>query len=267
MIKFVRNDTDTEVRIEVDPQKSVYLDHWAIRHFSEPKNEIHRAVFLDFLNSGGTLLISYANVIDLLGNAPGESREQIRKFLQNIGPRWAPIKIWPQEVIERESRFKPGMSKPCHDDTFLSSLIKEFDGQMEKAINLSSVIEALERDAEGAKNLRQHFRDKASDLLKFIVNAKNQGASIAYIKGERTTRNAFNGLVSMLLVDSKKLDTNDITDILHASVPSVYAKYLLLDAHWATKVKQSLDFDGLMVFDKKNIERFIAELEAVNATR
>jgi hypothetical protein len=67
MVKLSDDKTSIVVTVD-DMSKTVYLDHWAIRHFSAPKNIKHSEILMSFFDRGATLLISYANVFDIIGN-------------------------------------------------------------------------------------------------------------------------------------------------------------------------------------------------------
>ena len=100
MITINKNGNNYNVSFPKRPP-SIYLDHWALRHFSS--NHSDRQQFLAFLKTKGTVFFSYLNVVEISKNK-GESLKEIQFFLTDIGENWCPIESDPHKVIEREKQ-------------------------------------------------------------------------------------------------------------------------------------------------------------------
>src|SRR6266576_913642 len=79
---------------------AVYLDNFALIDLAKHDPD-RRKRFLEVIHSGADLLFSVANAVDLSG-PQGHSRDLLRTFLDNIGPRWYPVELDAFEVVERE---------------------------------------------------------------------------------------------------------------------------------------------------------------------
>lgn len=105
MITFKKNNDNYIFEATGDPNKFTYLDHWAIREFSKKENKEFRDVLVKYFNYGGTLLFSYANVLDIAGNTCEKTLDEINEFLLNVGRNWLCIDIGVEEVIEKEKKY------------------------------------------------------------------------------------------------------------------------------------------------------------------
>jgi len=97
----------------------VYLDLFAVKALAkgDPKR---RKRFIAALDRGVEVLFSVANVAELSG-PQGPSFDQMRAFLDEIGPHWFPVEAIPEKVIAREREGKD--SSTC---CFSEDLLKVF---------------------------------------------------------------------------------------------------------------------------------------------
>ena len=72
-------------------------------------------------------------------------------------------------------------------------------------------------------------------------------------------------MARLLITDSKKINKNDATDLLHAVVPLRYATILVFDKAWARYANDIGLKDGTRVFSCKEIELNAAIDEIVTA--
>src|SRR5258708_26362659 len=76
----------------------VYLDNWAIIDLAK-HDPSRRMRFIEAVHAGAELLFSFANVVQLTG-PKGRSFHLVKRFLDDLGPHWAPIVLTPSTVMD-----------------------------------------------------------------------------------------------------------------------------------------------------------------------
>jgi hypothetical protein len=138
MITAIKNCEEYGVDVSIRPP-SIYLDHWALRLFSSDFKL--RQTFLAYFKTKGTLLFSWANVLEVSGNT-GLSADNIRLFLTEVGEQWFPVEINPVKVIRNET--VRGTNNPC----FAANFLEAYFPHIHKGhLSLSTIVE-LTQDKE-----------------------------------------------------------------------------------------------------------------------
>ena len=96
----------------------VYLDNHAIISLS--KNGELQDRFIASLKGGADLMFSIVNAVELIG-PQGKSSEQVRAFLDRVGPHWFPVTIGTQAILDAEAAGHGSMSQCVSQD-----LVKAF---------------------------------------------------------------------------------------------------------------------------------------------
>src|ERR1051326_8843491 len=79
---------------------AVYLDFWALKQLAKG-DASRRQRFVNAIRSGGDLIFSIANAVELTG-PQGRSRNALKQFLDDLGPHWFPVELNPIIVVDRE---------------------------------------------------------------------------------------------------------------------------------------------------------------------
>jgi two-component system, chemotaxis family, protein-glutamate methylesterase/glutaminase len=79
---------------------AIYLDNFSVVRLAT-KDPSRRRRFLDVVHSGADLIFSLTNVAEVSG-FQGRSLDEVRQFLDDIGPHWFPAELDPTKVTERE---------------------------------------------------------------------------------------------------------------------------------------------------------------------
>ncbi|WP_141397363.1 hypothetical protein [Polaromonas sp. AER18D-145] len=274
-IEFFQVDDGTLIRQSFD-SPTVYLDHWAIRFFSENIVSQDRLVNA-LMSTGGTLLLSNISFAEFAGPIdPGHSRDAgafVERLLPNIYfTDFAFDKILERERLEanNERRFWPSadvrqlkLFAECALDGALNVGIKRlFEMAYLSGVavgNLSeSLINIIREALETARNDPAHVR-----------KAKN----LALSDGRPRTTMIMGELMRGFNLDgNSSFSNNDVMDFLHAVMPVNSCDYVLLDGPWVdrvNKMSQRMAKAGMTMpiakcFSKgKNggIEAFLASLE------
>jgi hypothetical protein len=238
----INNAGDPNARMQ-SPSPTVYLDHWALRRFSE-NDELSRRSITGITSRRGTLAVSWLNLAEFTKVTLEKQARQAEILIEATFPRVFLLEVNPYLVIERENSLLNGAPPiPPHADVaFLKAII----GLNPNSVNLLSARELFNvvRD----KSSMQRFDHLADTIVGRIdalrdqlkTNFDFQSAVARLPTGmpiQRGTRFILRELVRSLLVDLKtKLTRNHSIDLLHAVVPVSYCDLVLLDKHLKTQV-------------------------------
>ena len=258
MITVIRNRETHTVVAEIR-RPSIYLDHWALRCLSS--NRSFRKRFTECFKKHGTLLFSWANVLEVATNF-GSSLDAIQSFLNEIGEQWCPIEWNAFEVIRREEGFAPGNDAPCFGAGFLEPYYRyTSDGPL----SLSTVCD-LTQDSEINSACRQNLEHVKEETRKTLIywrseDPKNGNVS-KHFDPNRPTVYMVEGFRQLIQKETFNIDENDAIDFLHATVPIAYGDFVLLDRHWADLAgKLKLSRDYVKVYSPRHVETFLENLE------
>ena len=242
---------------------AIYLDHWALRCLST--DSLRHDRFLGaFRKSKGTLLFSWANVVEVSSNT-GASADNIQHFLTEVGEQWFPLEINPIKVIERE--YTTGNNSPCFAAGFLEAYCQCIhDGPL----TLSTIVNLTQDD-----RINRACRENLEKLKREIGQLFEQWRSEQEFNIEtfhrdpladcsRPTEFVFNGLRRLIQKEKFKIDPNDPLDFLHTTASLAYGNLVLLDKHWADLAqKLKMPSDRVRVYSSKQLDRFLEDLKHV----
>ncbi len=278
MIEFTINQNGILGVIQRDVSPTVYLDHWALRRFSEDSTLATR--FTTTLKSrNGTLALSWLNLVEFTKVKIGEQARKAEDLVEANLPQVFFLEVEPFAVIRREDELLEGgpLAPPHADLEFLDAFtyLKPTSLNPFTARDLFSVVQS-----SGLAGKFDHLADTFIGRIEALrdklgIDPEFQSAVRRLPSGpqiQRGTRFILRELVRTLLVDKgTKLTRNQAIDLFHAVVPVAYCDLVLLDKHWETqvdRVRSRFDAPGMVipigrVFSGKanGIERFLCELE------
>lgn len=264
---------DYEIEVSSDPPL-IYLDHWALRRLSE--NAALGARFLEAFTHRGTVMFSLMNVAEIARDAAPHRAQQIRDFLEKLGPYWIPMTIDPLRIMEAEERrgTSDGMH-PCVSVGFL--LEPAFATKLTSgAVSLVHVVD-LTRGPDGDELIHTTARSTAELLVSiqdrravYATNRKEIDKKYPLLSFDATKpmRGIYNGLVRYTITDTFTLNDQHARDLFHAIASVGCADMVTLDAHWAGQVgKLKLPQEFVKIYSEAKLDAFFADLEAAPATR
>jgi hypothetical protein len=257
----------------------VYLDHWALRMFSEDRNLAGR-LQAALVARSGTVALSWINLGEFAKVADGSSTRRAEDFLEALLPHLFFIESDPFKVIEREDEVLSGIKRVLpHADQDLLAEVMKLKPSTVKPITVVGLLKGFYGSVLVGRGeaLADTFVTRVIDLReRFAVDAGfREQVRAAAKSGEIpwATRFIHRELVARLLADpGKKLTRNDAFDWFHTVVPLAYCQAMLVDGHWARQaeiVTKTLADAGskaplAAVFSGRRggVERFLREVEA-----
>jgi hypothetical protein len=278
MIEFTINKRGYLEVVQRDVSPTVYLDHWALRRFSEnPALATRLTAALKSRN--GTLALSWLNLAEFTRVKVEKQALHAENLFEANLPRVFLLEVEPFAVIRREDELLAGgpLVPPHADVEFLDAFthlkptsLNLFTARdLFRVVQSSGLAERFDHLADTVVGRVEALRDELDTNPEFqsAVRRLPSGPQI-----QRGTRFILRELVRTLLVDKgTKLTRNQAIDLIHAVVPVAYCDLVLLDKHWETqvdRVRSRFDAAGMAipigrVFSGKanGIERFLCELE------
>jgi hypothetical protein len=273
MVSWQKNGDDVEFVVEAE-SPLLYLDHWAIRRFSE--NPTHGSRFLTAFKNRGTVMFSLMNVTEIARDASPTRAREISRFLEALGEHWIPMTIDPIRIVRaEESGTTSDGIHPCVSAGFLSD--PAFAQRLTTGnVSLSHVVD-LTRGPNGDA-IRQDSARQELQLLNSLQDWRNAYTNdhteldtkfpVVPFVAERPMRTIYHGLARLTITDGFKLTDGHVRDLFHTLAAVRCAEMVTLDAHWVNQVqKLRLPTDFVKLYSEANLEQFLSDLEASPATR
>lgn len=278
MIKLTTNKNNELELVQWDVSPTVYLDHWALRRFSESSTLAARLTAA-LKSRNGTLALSVLNLAEFTKVTMEEQARKAESLVEAILPRVFFLDFEPFAVISRENELLAGgLPTPPHADLEFLRMFVQLKPRslgpftacnLFKAVQYSHLAERLDRLADTIVNRIEALRGKLDTDEAFQSTIRHPPSGLQIQRG---TRFVLRELVRSLLVDKRtKITRNHAIDLLHAVVPVAYCDLVLLDKHWETqvdRVRSRLNEAGISVpvgrvFSGKanGIDRFLCELQ------
>jgi len=274
-IDFFDSPEGVRVRQSFDPP-TVYLDHWAMRRFSDDHALQDRFVST-LLSKGGTVLLSHFSLSEYAAATDSRHCADTEAFLERVLPNVFFTDFRLDEVLARE-RAEPDNRRRFWPTAYLP-LLKFFAERAQSA--------PLGFTMQGFISLAHTHRAAILQVTEEIV-ARLQGAyeqarkDPAYVEKARrvqpTDRRPRTLLILGELMRGFNLDinapitSNDVIDLVHAAMPVNCCDYVLLDGPWAERVekmkrriaKTRMNMPVAKCFSQRNngIAMFLADLGA-----
>jgi len=281
MIRLTINRNGERQVSQWDISPTVYLDHWALRKFSEDQTLATR--FTAALNlRNGTLALSWLNLAEFTKVTIEEQAHKAENLVEAILPQLFFLEIYPFKVIQRENEALAGGSPtPPHADI---EFLKAFSQFRPTSLNLFTAHDLFRVIQARNSTLGKNFSNLGDALIKSLKALRNRTDTDPGFQStlrrspsgfpiQRGTRFILHELVRTFLINKQiKITTNQAIDLLHATVPVAYCDLVLLDKHWETQVdyvRSRLNAAGIpvpiaRVFSSKanGVDRFLCELES-----
>lgn len=274
-IDFFTTTEGLHVRQSFD-SPTVYLDHWALRTFSEDQ-AIQNRLVNGLLLKGGTLLLSHLSFAEFSRASDPRHCRDAEIFLERLLPNiyltdFALDKVHEQELKEHDNtkRFWPSADLP--QLKFLAEWGQSAPNGLtvRGLIELSQVfkVQILESVDTGAKEIVVKLESVRQDV-NYVSKARRTVPS-----DQRTRTYIILGelLRGYHLDHTSPISENDAIDLMHAAMSVNCCDYVLLDGPWAervAKMKQRISKAGhemplAKCFSKraKGIVSFLEDLEA-----
>jgi hypothetical protein len=253
---------------------SVYLDHWAIRLFSDDLSLQDRFVGT-LLAKKGTLLLSNISLAEFSDLSDPRHCYQTEKFFERLLPNIYFTDLAFDKILWSEEREPDNVKRfwPPADLTQLKIFVEHASRQAPYLTMKGFVALAhLHRDeiSESTRSLKKLLVGGLSASRrdpKYVASARN----IAPSNKRPRTLLIFGELMrTFTLDDNAKMSENDSIDLLHAAMPVNCCDYVLLDSAWAERVqkmklrisKTSLNMPIAACFSRRNdgVEQFLTAL-------
>src|SRR5713226_1790974 len=236
----IRMDHAIEVRQSFD-SPTVYLDHWAVRRFSDDKNLQRR--FVKALHSaGGTLFLSHQNFVEFVGPDDARHAEHAEQFLEKVLPNiyFAEIDIQKAITQEEDSRHR-GQRLPPPPDLGLLKILA-LHPTTPGAFTIKGLITEVTRHRD---RLGKTFR-KTNQELANTINVQrgkpdfvNKAKTFKANKDRARTSIVIAEILRGVILDpSVPITASDAADIHHAIISTSYCDYVLLDGKWEDTIQR-----------------------------
>lgn len=264
---------------------TVYLDHWAVRLFSEDIDLQDRFV-RSLRAKAGTLLLSSVTFAEFADLSDPRHCEQAEAFLERLLPNVYFTDFAFDRLLQKEN-LEPNNAKRFWPPADLPQL-KLF---VEKASAVSSGL-TMHGFVSLAHETRHQISKSSESLRKLLVEglsaARNDPEYVAKARrippSDRRPRTLliFGELMRGFNLDSNaSISDNDVVDLLHSAMPVNCCDFVLLDGPWAERVekmrlriaKTTMEMPIASCFSQRNsgIENFLTELDgfdkAANGSR
>jgi hypothetical protein len=235
---------------------AVYLDHWALRELSE-KAAVGNRFTVALKKAGGTLLISYPNLVEFLSAEDPRHAKEAERFLGAALPN---VFFADFNVVWRD---EPPYPVTDHDLLKLVAL---------KGISVDHIFEDLHAHRS---ELLPHVKTLKASIAGAVNGASEELRAQAKASAPSPLIPRVQLVMRELLRDSildpgRRFSENDAMDLLHAGIPVSYCDYVLLDRAWVNRVermrarigKSGHDIRLPECFHKDGVEDFLGALEA-----
>ncbi len=268
----IRPDQEIELRQTFDAP-TVYLDHWAIRLFSDDISLQDR--FVNALhNAKGTLLLSHQNLAEFTGPDDMSHAVQAELFLNRILPNVF-FALSAFTTLEREAlKINDRNLRPPDDCEFL----KCFAMNRPEGVNPLSFNGILTAISDSRDRLGERFRESNKSIADIVnkqrqdPNYRRRATSSKALRDMSRMQVIMDELLRNIVIDQQAPFTDhDTVDYQHAILSTSYCDFALLDRRWHDMVERmerrlaKLDFEvkHAHCFSRRNngLEAFLLALE------
>jgi hypothetical protein len=240
-VEFLRAGDGMRVRQSFDAP-SVYLDHWAIRQFSDDRPLQDRFVSALAAKSG-TLLLSNFTFAEFARPDDRRHTEAAEQFLERVLPRIF-FTDFAFDKLESQEREEPDNTRrfPPPPDLPQLKLFAEREQSAPLGFTIRGFI-AMARD--NCAQLEPVTRDVIASIRSAIEASRKDPIyvkamrNLAPIASRTRTRVIMAELMrEFVLNESLAIGDNDIVDMIHATVPVNCCDFVLLDGAWVDRVNK-----------------------------
>jgi hypothetical protein len=265
---------ESRVRQSFD-SPTVYLDHWAIRLFSDDaalQNRLIKAL----LAKGGTLLLSQFSLAEFARGSSPQNCADAEAFLDCALPNIYLTDFRLDEVLSREMNEVSNATRfwPTADLPQLRLFAERF--RTAEGFTMRGFVTLAYEHRAGIATLMSNMAGKMREAL------EKARADPAYVRRARDAplndKRPRTLLILGELMRGSNLDPqvpiseNDTIDLIHATMPLNCCDFVLLDGRWVERIdkmkrrvaKSSMIMPIARCYSRRNggIEAFLSELEA-----
>jgi hypothetical protein len=271
MLRFSTTDSaPLEIQITLT-EPTVYLDYSVIVRLATDSLDEGRQ-FREVLNStDGTLMLSWAHIIELFGLGQGPTLERVASYLKTFGGRFAIIDADSDAVIARENRWVPGRQNPALDEDFMKIIAAKWDGRTE--LSLGILLDAIANEdgffqkikvlhGEQKANWKRIF-DQQRERYRSDANARGllDGAEYLYFPPGFMTDIVRKELMRECVRTNEQFNLSDGLDLYHAVVSVSYCTHVVFDRKWARRCRSiNLPAAAAVVFDGTQMNELLGIL-------
>ena len=262
----------------------VYLDNHSLIDLSKPTNAILRERFILSLHRGADLMFSPINAMEILGPQRQRSVDQVRSFLNEIGPYWFPIESSVMTVIEREAAGAD-TATACTCEWMIKKFFaaKNIHDHGEQRVYLAGPeffrlgflldwLPAQRATLQGQLSTFEADLRRQVDTIRRLYDHDRTGFERVWPKRQFESSSpvtfAFWELLRLLMLDAKgfKFKKGDGADLCHAVIAAAFARFATLDKQWKQRVARLPKPNHLAtIYYAPELERLVDDLEAALA--
>jgi hypothetical protein len=255
---------------------AVYLDNFAIKELAKGDG-VRRRRFLGAINRGCELIFSVANAGELTG-FQDRSFQEVKAFLEEIGPRWFPVELDPYLVVKRELSGETA-DKSCFSDKFMRDYLRHRSGGKPLRQNITSEFFRLDPIMDWLASQRDSIARGKADLDATLIDRINnyrarhevdpQWLDTAFRRLEAhqfpPATFAYNNLVRTLVLEARsyRLERNDGIDFCHAVMASAFTSFATLDKAWKRRVERLPKPNKLArIYYSQELDQMVEDMES-----
>jgi len=215
---------------------AVYLDHWAVRHFSSTENDLKR--FVHALKAcGGALVVSHTNLAEITGPEDPRHAEEIAAFLESVLPNIYFAMFDVEQAINQEKQKRDiGMRLRAPPDLELLKTVARERPNDFQPFTIANIVRVVARHRD---RLGSTWHESNQELADHINKVRLDSHTVSQAKNftghpvHVPTIAVMQELLRPLFLDKTlAIDRNDAGDIHHAILSIVYCDFTLLDGKW-----------------------------------
>jgi hypothetical protein len=233
----------------------VYLDNWAIIELAKG-DRARRDRVIHAIRSGADLMFSPTNAAEILAPDYASSVDEVKAFLDAIGPCWFPIEGPDVQAVMRREDDGEGVNS-CTSTWFINlfsaahNLALYGEQRLEMVgpefFRLGFVLEWLDSQRQSVREKLAHFDQQLFAHFKSLQSAPPDVVRVRLdqimprrsFDPARPATFAWAGLLRMLVLEARgfQLKKGDIPDLCHAVMGAAYARFAALDKQWKRRVE------------------------------
>ena len=256
----------------------VFLDQFAMKELA-CRSPSRRKKFLEAVHCGAEVLFSVSNAAELTG-PQGDSFQEIRNFLDEIGPRWFPVELNPVEIVNRERRGEPAEAC-CVCKDFMVRLLAfhnrnhpkdQVFGISSDLFNLRHVMDWLSPQRE---SIARGKREMDAALIKRVEDHRakhdadpqwlNKNFPALQFQPSFAGTFAYVSMVRRLVLESKSyaMQPGDGIDFCQAVIGSAFASVATLDKKWKRRIEMMPKPNQLAtIYYAPELDKMVDDLES-----
>jgi len=236
---FVKNEDGGVTISPILESPTVYLDYCIIVDLAGTPTGNQ---FRDKICNKGTLYLSWAHLIELLG--PGPTRDKVKAYLKSFGDRFIVIDPDPNEVVKRESEWTPKSQNPALDMGLLAIIAAKWSISSEQA-SFGVLLDYMDSEpnyVDQRRTMLQGYQPKTKAIFHIERNryqtdkvAKKMLDEIEYAHVPPFVTNKVSlELTRECVRTHEQFNPSDALDFNHAVVSISYCDVVVLDKKWAS---------------------------------